>query len=201
MPLGKCVKIVSRGSGEQLSQKLDALPTNCHNYHTHTHAQQQTGETTRVPALLSCCGSLRMVIKPHLIIRIMDDLKITAECQRQQQRQLQGVGGKPANAGKANNVQHGTRHTFNFLKTHKTWLSWLNCKSKTCFKDYFCATHTHTHTDTLTRTHTQTHAHNKKSYQATHGLRAETAKAQWEADLCTYIYTYVSDICTHCGYK
>lgn len=120
MPLGKCVKIVSRGSGEQLSQKLDALPTNCHNYHTHTHAQQQTGEATRVPALLSCCGSLRMVIKPHLIIRIMDDLKITAECQRQQQRQLQGVGGKPANAGKANNVQHGTRHTFNFLKTHKT---------------------------------------------------------------------------------
>lgn len=92
MPLGKCVKIVSRGSGEQLSQKLDALPTNCHNYHTHTHAQQQTGETTSVPALLSCCGSLRMVIKPHLIIRIMDDLKITAECQMQQQRQLQGVG-------------------------------------------------------------------------------------------------------------
>lgn len=43
--------------------------------------------------------------------------------------------------------------------------------------------HTHIHT----RTHTHSQAHNEKSYQGTHGLRAETAKAQWEADLCTYI--------------
>lgn len=153
---------------------------------TTTNTHTATEETTRVPVLLCCCGSLRMVIKPHLIIRIMDDLKITAECQRQLQRR----GGSWGKAGKTNNVQHGTRHTFNFLKTHKTWLSWLNCKSKTCFKDYFCATHTHSREHTRKPTHTvrnliKPHTDCVQTQSGTVGGRS------------VYICTYVSDICIY----